>query len=1376
MESTTRQERTIMARLNSQMDMEYVPSYKPTVAELAEIIDYETIPEKLVLFDPCAGEGEALKTLEDSIRQRWEDNKHRGFPKDGSTTYGVELDRNRARKARKLLDNLIQTDYFNALITDNAFNIVFLNPPYDYDADYKRLEHRFLVTTTRLMGFGTLLIFLVPRHELRVSAEFLSQNFSNFRVWQAEGNPDAEKYDQVILTATRDTHTYEGEKNMKDILNFVDGKVDSVGSRRERYSIRRATKDVERFTALRIDYDDVLDEVGRTGYEAKQEWTDWASPPMNEVVRPRMAPRMGHMGLIMAGGGVGGLGIPVTDGDEGIIFRATSNKVQVSTPQNDAGTVQVVSERMSNSAVLLDPSDWTFSDHVNLTDFVMKWRNPLATYLADVMPPKYSPAALRELLGGKPKFKRLLRPPMPGNGQRLAIEGTMYGLLANERGSTTVGEMGTGKTYISMSAVYLAGKRRVVVLCPPTLVWKWEDEVMKTIQGARIYVIGKRPTGAKAKQEFYRLASSPLKQLQWLHRYYSKNDPEVPVFIVMAHSTAKASYGRIPAVIWRWGYRPQAHYTETGGERIHANFEGFSEYVPGTEVDESGKRMLVKRFRQKMCCPECFAPIVDSKGEEGSWDWLAKGRRTCLNQVTDGRSEFQDQYGGKAYGTQTRTCGAPLWQALARNFVAPSGVQTGFPQHEAQLKSKMRRRYIYAASADADEARRLEGMGSRSRDFVPSPAASNEGYSREVLKTDKYPPRKYDLAEYIKKYLPDFAEVLIADEVHQFKAGDSAQGQMARMLAEVIPHRISLTGTLMAGYARDLFHLLYGFGGPEVRKDFAHNDATRWRNIHGFVEKTVYLESENADRSRVKRKKNKPKDLPGAMPSVLKYILGQSVFIRLKDVAAGLPPFTEHVITVPLDTKVDPEVGFTQEENYNELETAMLEEIKSLTYTNPRAAQQLVSIFSQAVLTYPDACTQENACVVYSPVDGEAIVDRPALSADRYYPKEEKLVEICRSEKEAGRKTLVFATHTNRRDLLPRLHSMLEENGLTTSVLRSDTVDPDKRMEWLQKELKTGLDVLICHPQLVETGVDMLEFPSIIWYEADYNTARVRQASRRSWRIGQTEPVRIYYLTYEKTKQTQAIYLIAQKVATSLAVEGDLSSDGLTSMAGGDNMGRSIAQMLVDGDSDFEGSFEAGINIAGFQEDSEGEQLLVDDEDEWDIEREAEEPDGLTDDVAWSLVSSVLLPVEDDGTTPTPTVPEDQVGMPLFDTLEVGADTLEICADCGEFILKDEQRIATTSTEVVSALDGRRTAKPRVLHVACYAKWKQEGKDKTDDAAATSEASTPAPDPTAYGAMTLDAWMSAFEVTTEDLERGKKKRSRRSKKAEAEQPSMFGMH
>ena len=34
--------------------------------------------------------------------------------------------------------------------------------------------------------------------------------------------------------------------------------------------------------------------------------------------------------------------------------------------------------------------------------------------------------------------------------------------------------------------------------------------------------------------------------------------------------------------------------------------------------------------------------------------------------------------------------------------------------------------------------------------------------------------------------------------------------------------------------------------------------------------------------------------------------------------------------------------------------------------------------------------------------------------------------------------------------------------------------------------VKQGIDVLICHPRLVQTGLDLIGFPTICWYETEF--------------------------------------------------------------------------------------------------------------------------------------------------------------------------------------------------------------------------------------------------------------------------------------------------
>ena len=43
----------------------------------------------------------------------------------------------------------------------------------------------------------------------------------------------------------------------------------------------------------------------------------------------------------------------------------------------------------------------------------------------------------------------------------------------------------------------------------------------------------------------------------------------------------------------------------------------------------------------------------------------------------------------------------------------------------------------------------------------------------------------------------------------------------------------------------------------------------------------------------------------------------------------------------------------------------------------------------------------------------------------------------------------------------------------------------------------------------------------------------MRQASRRSWRIGQTEPVQVVFMAYRNTLQADALKLVAQKLQPS---------------------------------------------------------------------------------------------------------------------------------------------------------------------------------------------------------------------------------------------------
>lgn len=115
---------------------------------------------------------------------------------------------------------------------------------------------------------------------------------------------------------------------------------------------------------------------------------------------------------------------------------------------------------------------------------------------------------------------------------------------------------------------------------------------------------------------------------------------------------------------------------------------------------------------------------------------------------------------------------------------------------------------------------------------------------------------------------------------------------------------------------------------------------------------------------------------------------------------------------------------------------------------------------------------------------------------------------------------------------------MLREAGLRADSLDA-TVEPKRREAWIARR-QDDLDVLVVQPELVKTGLDLYAFPTIVFYQVGYNLFTLRQAARRSWRIGQTEPVRVLYVAYRRTMQETALALMARKLEVATWVEGDL--------------------------------------------------------------------------------------------------------------------------------------------------------------------------------------------------------------------------------------------
>ena len=374
--------------------------------------------------------------------------------------------------------------------------------------------------------------------------------------------------------------------------------------------------------------------------------------------------------------------------------------------------------------------------------------------------------------------------------------------------------------------------------------------------------------------------------------------------------------------------------------------------------------------------------------------------------------------------------------------------------------------------------------------------------------------RRYAPIEFIGRFLPHFFKFGIADEVHEAKAADTAQGNALGTLAAAVDKTIVLTGTLTGGMASDVFNVLYRIDPRRmVSQGYEYGDAgiRSFTETYGVLETITTIEPQENACSKAKVTK-RVKERPGASPLLFgRFLMDIGAFVSLEDISANLPPYTEEVVSVPMDKPLA--------EAY-----AKLEQDIAAALQEHRGNSSVVSTALNALLLYPDRPFSIGPLwgVAYDEETKQRerflIADPPDLDESVLYAKERKLVEMVQAEAKNRRAVQIYATYTQKRDVTRRLESVLNAAGIKAAVLTTQT-PPEDREAWYERQLKAGMQAFIGHPRLVQTGLDLIFCPAIIWYHTGYSTFTLRQASRRSWRIGQTKPVTVRFLCYENTAQ-----------------------------------------------------------------------------------------------------------------------------------------------------------------------------------------------------------------------------------------------------------------
>jgi hypothetical protein len=332
--------------------------------------------------------------------------------------------------------------------------------------------------------------------------------------------------------------------------------------------------------------------------------------------------------------------------------------------------------------------------------------------------------------------------------------------------------------------------------------------------------------------------------------------------------------------------------------------------------------------------------------------------------------------------------------------------------------------------------------------------------------------RRFAPIDFIGRYMSDgFFDYAIADEVHELKGGATAQGNALGTLASCARHIAVLTGTLLGGYADELFNILFRLGPSRMLEEgFEYGDVgvRGFTEIYGLLEKITVIEPADNACSEA-RVTTRVRHRPGASPALFgRFLMSLGAFLSLEDISDALPPYQEEVVSVEMDEPL--------QKAYEDME----QDIKKALREH-RGNSSVISVALNALLAYPDRPFGFGD-LIGRELNPETQRREPFLIAatrdldeNLVYAKERRLLAEVKTSLERGRNVQVFAVYTQKRDVTRRLESILAKEGIRVAVLTTQ-VTPEEREAWYERQLRAGVQVVICHPRLVQTGLDYVEY------------------------------------------------------------------------------------------------------------------------------------------------------------------------------------------------------------------------------------------------------------------------------------------------------------
>lgn len=787
----------------------------------------------------------------------------------------------------------------------------------------------------------------------------------------------------------------------------------------------------------------------------------------------------------------------------------------------------------------------TLSEITSLPDYLTAFGSTLASKAIRSLTPLHTPG--KDPL---PDFSGYLREPLEAQAHLAAAQVKVFDTYGS---GFICGEPGVGKTLTSIVAIDQHAKRsrrnggsggnyRAIVICPDHLIPKWVEEIENTIPGATVLAFEKW-------WEFLLLASIGREQQkmikdadghQVVHRVKRWCKPKGAVWIVVGRDQVKRQSGSSALGLARKCFdgrtrRGQSSVTRIVGYEYILNDEGRKVWD-----QQKGECKQKAKVDKVLICPRCGATPT-KKG-------------VPLTPAALGGTK----------GTKQGTCEAVILEEIGREDGKTHGLD----------------RLVDRETLDD----RANTLPHELRNIKPGRVVNHGGKQwrarvcGEPLYQYTRKPYWWPPALLIQRKLRGIAKYLIVDEAHEQKGEDSSQSlAMGKILAST-HYCLAMTGTFIGGYAHHLFTLFMRMCPSDMKtRGFDWGDGEgKFSERYGCIDTTYYREvpvdEGNQNRQGLRSRRTSVGEVrvtkkcrPGVMPTLFpQVVMPRTMFLKLDQFVENMPRFTEQVVICQLPGDV--------QLAYGRLQAQLVSANRALVQGGNR---KFLGAMNVTLLSYPDhpwgwepmfrgngqeddteavgwwlvpkVYTRKNFHGVATPqnFDPETVV----------LPKEQELIRLCKTYKEMGDQTWVGCEMTQKRNVMPRLKGLLEREGLKVGILTSEMAKPRDRLEWITRNGPL-VDVMMSHPQLVATGVDLLtkaqgghNFNHIICYQTGYKLFPLKQFSRRGWRLIQWKDCTVDYLTYGGTAQAVAMALMGRKDhAAQKLEEGETSDEGLASM------------------------------------------------------------------------------------------------------------------------------------------------------------------------------------------------------------------------------------